>query len=73
MNITHDFDPVYEYTEFNKQKALILLKECLYFINNVPNRTYEAFPYNDSYELASEISKFLEQLTTTYETTGKEG
>jgi hypothetical protein len=59
MNITHDCDPVYQYTEFNKEKALILLKECLAFVNNVPNKKYEAFPYKDSYELASEIGKFL--------------
>ena len=42
--------------------AKLLLKEAVAFINNVPNRKYEAFPYKDSYELASEIDKFLKKV-----------
>lgn len=42
--------------------AKLLLKEAVAFINNVPNRKYEAFPYKDSYELASEIDKFLKKI-----------
>lgn len=42
--------------------ARLLLKEAVAFINNVPNRKYSAFPYKDSYELASEIDKFLKKI-----------
>ncbi len=40
-------------------EAEILLRECLAFINQVPNGKYSAFPYKDSYELASKVGEFL--------------
>lgn len=42
-------------------EAKQLLREAVNFINNVPNRRHDAFPYKDSYELASEIDKFLKK------------
>ena len=41
--------------------ARLLLKEAVAFINGIPNGKYEAFPYKDSYELASEIDKYLKR------------
>jgi len=40
-------------------EAEILLRECLAFINQVPNGKYPAFPYKNSYELASKVGEFL--------------
>lgn len=39
-----------------------ILKECEYFINQVPNKKYDTLTYKDSYELASELGKLIKQL-----------
>lgn len=44
------------------QDAKSLLREAVGFINQVPNGKFSAFPYKDSYELASVIDKFLNEL-----------
>jgi len=63
MNITKEADDMigksYNVYKLELTKATQLLKEALFFINQIPNKKYEAFLYKDSYELASEISKFL--------------
>lgn len=44
------------------EKAIILLEESLYFINNVPNSSRKVKSFTDSYELASEIGRYLKQI-----------
>jgi len=44
------------------EKAIILLEESLYFINNVPNKKYKVKSFNNSFELASELGKFLKEM-----------
>lgn len=43
-------------------KAVELLNQCLYFINQVPNKKYSTSTGETSYELASKINKFLTSL-----------
>lgn len=43
------------------EKALGLLKETEYFINFIPNTKYNGKSYEKSYELASDLRKFLKQ------------
>lgn len=49
-------------TEIDLEKAIELLKESVYFINIMVNTTYDGPNYTTSYELASEIDKFLNQI-----------
>lgn len=42
-------------------EAIQLLEECLYFINQVPNKKYSTKTGETSYELASKISKYLKK------------
>lgn len=44
------------------EKAIYLLQESLWFINNVPNNEYSTRSFEDSYALSSEIWKYLRQL-----------
>lgn len=39
-----------------------LLEECLYLLNEIPNKKYKPKTFKDSYELASEINKLLKKL-----------
>ncbi len=43
------------------EKALFLISEALYFVNNVPNKKYRVRDFEDSYELASNLNKFLKE------------
>lgn len=43
-------------------KSKKLLEECLYLLNEIPNRKYKPKGFTDSYELASEINKFLKSV-----------
>lgn len=42
-----------------KKKADILLEECLYLLNKIPNRKYRPKSFSNTYELASKISEYL--------------
>jgi len=45
-----------------EKKEIELLKESLYFINQIPRRHIFGGKYKDSYALASAISEYLKQL-----------
>lgn len=48
--------------ELDLERAIELLKESVYFINIVPNKRYDGPLYEKSYELASNIDKFLNEI-----------
>lgn len=43
----------------NEKIVKNLLENALYFINQVPNNKYSCRDFHSSYELASEISEYL--------------
>jgi hypothetical protein len=45
----------------DNEEAKNLLEECLYLLNEIPNKKYKPKSYKDSYELASVISKYLKK------------
>jgi len=57
-------DPVYlaNLYKIDLEKAVELLNQSLYFINQVPNKKYKTSTGESSYELASKINKFLTSL-----------
>lgn len=57
-------DPIYlaNLYKIDLEKAVELLNQSLYFINQVPNKKYKTSTEESSYELASKINKFLTSL-----------
>jgi len=46
----------------DKELAIHLLENAVYFINMVPNNKYRCRDYDCSYDLASEIDKYLRKI-----------
>jgi len=44
---------------FDENNGLDLLEECLYLLNEIPNKKYKPKSFKDNYELASAIGKYL--------------
>jgi len=56
--------------ELDLEKSLELLEECYNFLNFSVNKKYNSIKYKNSYELASEVGKFLRK-TNDYDTRKK--
>lgn len=54
-------DEVKEKSNFDENNGLDLLRECLYLLNEIPNKKYKPKSYKDSYELASVIEKYIKR------------
>lgn len=53
---------IVDQNKLDLEKAIELLKESVYFINITKNTKYHGINYETSYELASNIDKFLNQI-----------
>lgn len=66
MNITKEADEMvgkpFNLHKMELEEAARLLAECSYFLNWCPNKTYNGKLYKESYELASDINKYLKKL-----------
>jgi hypothetical protein len=51
-----------EIDRLEQKQAIFLLKEALFFINNVPNKKYPVRNFKDSYELAKEIDEYFRSI-----------